>query len=173
MEHTDNSIMPLQVLSETIVSLDKCSNKLIKVMEEQIDAIIASNPSRIEALSDIHSELTLEYKQQEKAFIRELSELLEAENLGKEQPRMRLMDLKNHYPEYASEIDGWHTLLTKNTQLLQNKHKQIIQLLEFAMEQNARLMHSMYSEHSTKNSRYSANGNRSPISTGVAVNQEV
>lgn len=173
MENAKELIPLLQPLSKTIELLDNSSRKLIRIMEQQIDAIIGSDTEKIETLSDEHSSLTWHYKEQEKKFVQELSNLLIAGEGEEEHEGIRLLNLKLIFPECKAQIESWHKMLTNNADLLQSKHNQIMQLLEFAMAQNARLMHSMYSKHNEKNSHYGANGNRTDISTGVAVNQEV
>ncbi len=173
MQQTKENIAPLQSLLETIELLDQSSQKLIEVMEEQVDAIIGSDTEKIESLSDRHATLTWQYKGYEKKFISELSSALNSGKSEDGHQGLRLLNLKLKFPESEEQIDKWHKMLTSNASKLQSKHQQVMELLEFAMEQNARLMHSMYSQHSEKDSHYGANGNRSAISTGIAVNQEV
>src|SRR5690554_4024694 len=132
-------------LKGLIELMNNSSQKLIGIMEEQIDAIIGADAYKIEALSEVYSSESWNYKNYEDDFIHSLNEILHAGN--PEENRPRLIDLKNHFPEMEDDIEKWHNQLSGNAQKLQNKHAQIIQLLEFAMKQNARLMHALYNKH--------------------------
>lgn len=160
----------LEQIAESVELLHNCSKQIIQVMEDQIDAIIASNAVKIEELSDVHGNLSKRFKIHEQEFVGELSALLAA--AGSTAP-IRLLSLKELFPESVFDIDDWHRKLTADTKELQRKHNQILQLLEFAMSQNARMMHSMYSVHNSKNTHYAPTGKQSGITTGVALNQEV
>lgn len=162
----------LERLSDTVELLDNSSRQLVKIMEDQIDAIIASDTQRIESLTDVHTTLSWHYKKNEQEFISELGELMKKRGAD-QADNLRLVKLKEFFPSWAEKIDKWHAALTDNTVRLQQKHNQVIELLEFAMKQNARLMHAMYSQHNEKNTRYVASGKQSDIVTGVAVNQEI
>lgn len=141
-------------------------------MEDQIDAVIASDTQKIESLTDVHTSLSWHYKKNEREFIKDLAGILEKVSNG-ESKTTRLLNLKSYFPNWSDDIDRWHKVLSDNAKVLQQKHNQVIELLEFAMKQNARMMHSMYSQHNEKNSRYISNGKRSDIVTGVAINQEI
>ena len=160
----------LQTISESVELLDSCSKQIIKAMEGQIDAIIASDAIKIERLSEVHGALSKQFKIHEHEFIGELTALLSA---SKSPDPVRLLSLKKVFPESAGMIDEWHKMLTSNTKELQRKHNQILQLLEFAMSQNARMMQSMYSVHNEKNTLYAPTGKQTSVSTGVAINQEI
>ncbi|MBO6586826.1 MAG: flagellar export chaperone FlgN [Gracilimonas sp.] len=160
----------LEQIAESVDLLHNCSKQIIKVMEDQIDAIIASNALRIEELSEVHGNLSKRFKIHEQEFISELSALLATS--GSTAP-VRLVSLKEVFPESVSDIENWHKTLTADTKELQRKHNQILQLLEFAMSQNARMMQSMYSVHNSKNTHYAPTGQQKGITTGVALNQEI
>jgi hypothetical protein len=160
----------LEQIAESVELLHNCSKQIIKVMEEQIDAIIASNAVRIEDISDVHGNLSKRFKIHEQEFISELSALLAAS--GSTAP-VRLVSLKEVFPGAVNDIENWHKTLTGDTKELQRKHNQILQLLEFAMSQNARMMQSMYSLHNSKNTHYAPTGQQKGITTGVALNQEI
>ncbi|MCG8372570.1 MAG: flagellar export chaperone FlgN [Balneolales bacterium] len=160
----------IQTLAEKVESLHESSKKMIEVMECQIEAIIASNSQKIEELSGIHATLTMKYSDQEREFIEELQALLSDK---KSEKGIRLIDLKELFPESALHIDNWQKLLNYNLNKLQRKHNQIVELLEFAMSSNAKMMHALYSKHNEKNTLYNAAGSRSNISPGVAVNHEI
>jgi hypothetical protein len=169
MQNKADTKIPLQKIAETVQLLHTSSTQLIKIMNRQIDAIIASNTIEIEELSDTHAAVSKQFKAYETAFITELSKIF----ADTEPKAFRLLDLKKVAPAWAMEIEAWHKTLSDNTKTLQRKHEQVMQLLEFAMSQNANLMQSMYSLHNEKNAHYGANGNRTGIMPGVAVNQEV
>ena len=160
----------LEQIADSVELLHNCSRQIVKVMEDQIDAIIASNAIGIEELSEVHGNLSKRFKIHEQEFIGELSALLAAS--GSTAP-VRLLSLKELFPDSISDIEKWHKMLTADTKELQRKHNQILQLLEFAMSQNARMMHSMYSAHNAKNTHYAPTGKQSGITTGVALNQEI
>ncbi|MTI86458.1 MAG: hypothetical protein FH748_00665 [Balneolaceae bacterium] len=171
MNNTKDKNSSLQDIAEIVELLDNSSKQIIGIMEKQIDAVIASDASRIEELSEVHTSLSERYREHEKQFIEELSALFDEKE--QEEEGVRLVALKNLFPNWATEIDKWHRKLTNNTKQLQRKHNQILQLLEFAMNRNAKMMHSLYSIHDEKNAHYVSDGKRSGISTGVAVNQEI
>jgi hypothetical protein len=159
----------LKGLATCIERLHDSSAKMLKLMEGQVDAIIASDAFKIEKLSEEHDELSVRYKIHEDEFIATLSEVVGEVNPGS---AVRLSELKKLFPECAETIDTWQTLLYQNTQQLQKKNEQILELLEFALSRNAKLMRSLYSLHHEKNTRYAANGDTQGIMPGVAVNQE-
>lgn len=159
----------MRLIAEKVTLLHKSSTKMIEVMENQIDAIIASNTAKIEELASMHASLTVKYTENENEFIQELSNILASE---KEQSGIKLVDLKAMFPQFATQIENWQLLLHRNVTKLQEKHRQIIELLEFAMSSNAKMMETLYSKHNEKNAHYSATGARSGMMPGVAINQE-
>lgn len=161
----------LRPLSETIELLDDSSGQILQVMEQQIHAIITSDLDKIDALSELHSSLTVGYNMVEKEFVNEIKKLL-SQN-GRKDMEIRLSALRDIFPDSEAAINDWHERLSANANRLQQKHNQILELLEFAMSNNAKTMHSLYSAHSDKNTHYVSNGKRSGIQTGMAVNQEI
>lgn len=172
MEHSKENMSSLQRLADAVDLLDYSSKQLMSLMEEQIEAIIASDTQKIEALTDVHTSLSWHYKKNEKEFINDLSKLLQEITDDENQP-VRLLNLRAYYSSWTSQIDSWHQVLSENARKLKQKHKQVTELLEFAMKQNAGMMHNLYSQHNEKNTRYISNGSRSDIATGVAINQEI
>lgn len=168
--YTTTDTISLKEIQESVGTLHQCSQEIIQVMEDQIDAIIASNPDKIEQLSETHSTLSSQFKVYEENFVTRLTALL---GKGKEANKLRLLKLKELFPDWKEQIEDWHQKLERNTKELQRKHNQILQLLEFAMNQNARLMHSMYDAHNEKNVHYGATGKPAGIPSGIAINQEV
>lgn len=159
----------IQKISEKVELLHQSSSKMIEVMERQIDAIIHSNSQKIEELANLHASLTVRYTENEQEFIDELSAILSTK---KNKKGIKLVALKELFPEYKSQIDYWQTLLQDNVSKLQRKHQQIVELLEFAMSSNARMLETLYSKSSEKNLHYSASGNASSVMPGLAVNQK-
>lgn len=165
---TDNPAQ-LGELTDIVSSLNKTSEQIIYVMEEQIQAVISSSPNKIEELTDRQATMQSEYKKYERDFIMQLEKYLESTGNG---DRPRLQDLKQKFPEQTTMIDHWKVTLSQNAKNLQRKNKQLVDLLEFALNRNTRMMHSIYTLFNQKNSRYNLNGQKSNIASGVAVNQE-
>lgn len=169
METQTSSPAQLQDMNTLVSALYQTSEQLIYVMEEQIQAIISSSPEKIEELTEKQTAIQSEYKKQERAFIVELERNVEDTKEG-EIPK--LGDLKTKFPEQEQQIDRWKATLSQNARNLQRKNKQLVDLLEFALNRNTRLMHSFYTLFNDKNSHYSPTGQKSNIASGVAVNQE-
>ena len=55
------------------------------------------------------------------------------------------------FPDFSNEIEYWQNILQDNVMKLQRKHRQIIELLEFAMSSNAKMLETLYSKGSEKN----------------------
>lgn len=162
--------MPLKTLSQTVNVLDMTFDRLMTVMDKQVQAIISSEAKKIEELTEEQSSLQGEYKQNERAFIEELEHAV-SDVLGPEkQPSLRM--LKKMFPEAIAIIDRWQKQLTENANRLKQKHNQVVQLLEFALVRNANMMHSIYSLHNEKNSHYSQNGDKAGVVSGVAINHK-
>ena len=159
----------LKRLALKIENLHNSSTEMLQLMDDQVDAIIASDALKIEKLSATHDTLSVRYKLHEDEFIAELTKILGGVMPGK---KVKLVELKTMFPESAEMIDNWQNLLSDNTAKLQKKNEQILELLEFALSRNAKLMRSLYSLHHEKNTHYAANGNKAGLMTGVAVNQE-
>lgn len=169
MQTQTSSPAQLQDMNTIVSALYQTSEQLIYVMEEQIQAIISSSPEKIEELTEKQTAIQSEYKKQERAFIVELERNVEDTNDG-EIPK--LGDLKVKFPDQEQQIDRWKVTLSQNARNLQRKNKQLVDLLEFALNRNTRLMHSFYTLFNDKNSHYSPTGQKSNIASGVAVNQE-
>lgn len=159
----------LRDMDKIVLNLREISEQLIYVMEEQIQAIISSSPDKIEELTDRHTAIQSEYKKQEQAFIVELERNVEEPENG-ELPR--LSDLVERFPDKEQKINSWKAILSQNAKNLKRKNKQLVDLLDFALNRNTRLMHSFYTLFNNKNSHYSPTGQKSQIASGVAVNQE-
>lgn len=161
----------LQELHTIVESLRTTSEQIIYVMDEQIQAVISSSPEKIEELTERQSEMQSRYKKFEREFILQLEKHVnERGGDGKEIPR--LSDLKDKFPAQQAEIERWKVMLSQNTQNLQRKNRQLVDLLEFALNRNTRLMHSFYTLFNRKNSHYNPSGQTANIASGVAVNQE-
>lgn len=169
MSINQNQNFPINKLAEHIDALNKAFDALLHVMEQQIDAIIKGDTEMVEELTEKHSGISSEFKKCEKGFLTELENIMK--NHRKEP--VSLTGLKNMYPESASVIEVWRESLSAISNKLQNKHLQVVQLLEFAMMQNATMMRSIYSMHNQKTSHYNPAGVKQNFASGMAVNQEV
>jgi len=159
----------LQDMDNIVHNLHEVSEQLIYLMEEQIQAIISSSPEKIEEITERHTAIQSEYKKHERAFIVELERNVEEPQNGG-LPRLR--DLMVKFPDEEHKIKSWKAKLSQNARNLQRKNKQLVDLLEFALNRNTHLMHSFYTLFNNKNSHYSPTGQKSQIASGVAVNQE-
>ena len=159
----------IRVISEKVEQLHQSSNKMIEVMERQIDAIVHSNTQQIEELANLHATLTVRYTENEQEFIQELSTIITASD---EKKGIKLLALKEIFPDFKGEIEYWQTLLQDNVTKLQRKHHQIMELLDFAMSSNAKMLETLYAKGSEKSTHYSAKGSRSTIMPGIAINQK-
>jgi len=159
----------LRDMDDIVLNLHEISEQLIYVMEEQIQAIISSSPEKIEELTERQTAIQSEYKKNERAFIVELERNVEEPQNG---DLPRLGDLVRRFPAEEQKINRWKATLSQNARNLQRKNKQLVDLLEFALNRNTRLMHSFYTLFNKKNSHYSPTGQKSHIASGVAVNQE-
>lgn len=159
----------LRDMDNIVLDLHETSEQLIYVMDEQIQAIISSSPEKIEELTERQTAIQSEYKKYERAFIVELERNVEESDNG---GLPKLGDLVMKFPDEEQTINHWKTTLSQNTRNLQRKNKQLVDLLEFALNRNTRLMHSFYTLFNNKNSHYSPTGQKSHIASGVAVNQE-
>lgn len=160
----------LTQLAIKIENLHNSSTEMLKLMEDQIDAIISSNIIKIEKLSSMHDSLSVKYKIHEDEFINELKKIVGVLNANS---KVRLLELKEIFPESSEMIENWQKLLSQNTKKLQQKNEQILEILEFALSRSSKLMRSLYSLHHEKNTHYIANGSKIDTMTGVAINQEI
>lgn len=159
----------LRDMDNIVMDLHETSEQLIYVMEEQIQAIISSSPEKIEELTEKQTAIQGEYKKYERAFIVELERNVEENDKG---GLPKLGDLVMRFPGEEQVINQWKASLSQNARNLQRKNKQLVDLLEFALNRNTRLMHSFYTLFNKKNSHYSPTGQKSNVASGVAVNQE-
>lgn len=168
METQTTNIGSIQKLEKIVQDMSHISEQIIYVMEEQIQAIISSTPEKIEELTEKQSDMQSEYKKHERAFMQELQNILSDSDSDNS-----LTELKNMFPAQKEQIEVWKVKLSQNTKRLQNKNKQLVELLQFALARNASLMHSYYSLFNKKNSHYNTSGQKADVQSGVAVNQEV
>ncbi|TVQ66301.1 MAG: hypothetical protein EA360_06675 [Balneolaceae bacterium] len=169
MSNPEQSKQVLNKLSMYVDLLNDTFVQLHDTMEGQIEAIVSANPQRIEELTEEHSTLSFRYKQLEKDFVLELRDQL------KEEPDLpiRLVSLKTVHPALSEKIDHWRTMLTENTNRLQQKHEHVVRLLEFALLRNSNMMRTIYSVHNSKTSHYTLDGQKENSSSGMAINQEI
>ncbi len=162
---------PLKKFAQIIGTLDTISFKLIEVMDQQIDAVVASDTDRIKQLAEQHIDLKGVFRQQEQLFVKELRGQLVGK--GIEADDIKLDALKQSFPDSAALIDQWKAGIQKNAMQLKKMHQQLSELLEFALSRNTEMMRSIYSIYNRKNTHYSATGGTNELSSGMAVNQEV
>ena len=165
----NNMPKEIQAISEKVELLHESSSRMIDVMERQIDAIISSNTNQIEELANLHSTLTIRYTENEQEFIEELSAILSS---SQETKGLKLIALKELFPAYTKQIEYWQTLLQENVARLQQKHNQVVELLEFAMNNNARMLDKLYSKSSEKNKHYGPTGSTHSMMPGMALNHK-
>ncbi|MCC5913841.1 MAG: flagellar export chaperone FlgN [Balneolaceae bacterium] len=171
-EQTDTiNDLALSRISQSVEGLNRTSQELFMVMDEQIQAIVSADAERVEKLSEEHSILHGRFKEHEREFVKELEKSLD--KIMDDKRKIRLAALKEIYPESATKIEQWKMVLSENTRRLQKKHNQVVDLLEFALARNAKLMHSIYSLGDSKNTHYSPTGGKSEVASGVAVNHQV
>lgn len=162
---------PIQQLHSIVHNLDQTSEQLIYVMEEQIQAIISSSPEKIEQLTEKQSDIQGEYKKFERAFLEVLQTNFSNQSIP--ETGITLTELKKQFPDEEEQIESWKVKLSQITKRLQKKNEQLAELLEFALNRNATLMHSFYSLFNNKNSHYNTSGEKSAVRSGVAINQEI
>ncbi len=156
---------------QIIDRLGMLSDDLMEVIDKQIEAVVSSNEEDIVEYVEKYTHLRGVFKEQEHKFIDHLQMMLNdaAEVDGVE---IRLEYLKEVYPEATDTIAGWQITLEKQMETLKEKHQELNNLLEFAVDKNMQLMHSIYSLHNKKNTRYGAGGSKEEISSGIALNKE-
>ncbi len=160
----------LKDFEQIIERLGSLSGDLMEVLEKQIEAVVASNEEDIEQHVEQYTRLRGMFREEEHKFMDQLQVLLN--NAGVQRVEIRLEYLKEAYPEVADTITKWQITLEEQMEKLKQKHQKLNNLLEFAVEKNMQLMHSIYSLHDKKNTRYSAGGSKEEISSGIALNKE-
>lgn len=152
-----------------VEQLQYLSDQLIELIDNQADAVVASDQEQIEQNAERYTDLMGAFKQQEKDFIKNLRALAGSAQENEANPKLE--DLKKLYPESSETITGWKKSLGSKTRKLRHKHQKLNTLLEFALERNAEFMRSIYRLHQ-KNTHYSAGGNKEEFSSGIAINKE-
>lgn len=150
--------------------LGSLSGDLMEVIDKQIEAVVSSNQEDIEQYVEEYTQLRGVFKEQEHKFMNHLQTMLN--NAGVSSVEIRLEYLKEAYPESSDTITDWQVTLENKMEALKEKHEKLNEMLEFAVEKNMQLMHSIYSLHNKKNTRYGAGGNKEEISSGIALNKE-
>ena len=166
MESTD----PLSELEQKVGRLEGLSDDLITVVDHQIDAVVNSKTEQIEEYVQQYTSLRGVFRDEEQEFINQLRMTLNKGGANKAE--VRLESLKECYPQQKDLIADWQDVLEKQMDILKKKQEKLDGLLEFAVEKNMQLMHSIYSMHNKKNTRYSSGGTKEEISSGIALNKE-
>lgn len=155
---------------QIIERLGSLSDDLMEVIDKQIEAVVSSNEEDIEQHVEEYTHLRGVFKEQEHKFMNHLQTMLN--NAGVSSVEVRLEHLKEVYPESSDTITDWQMTLEKQMETLKERHQKLNKLLEFAVEKNMQLMHSIYSLHNKKNTRYGESGSKEEISSGIALNKE-
>jgi hypothetical protein len=160
----------LSEFGKIVDRLHDLSEKLIVIIDKQIESVMSSEPEDIEEYVKDYSDLRGIFKDEEHKFINHLQRMIN--NADVENIEIRLKDLKKVYPDSEKKITDWQKSLESQMQKLQEKHQKLNELLEFAVERNSNLMHSIYQLQNEKNTRYGAQGNKEEISSGIALNKQ-
>lgn len=161
---------PLQDVKAVVENLQELSEKLMTVMDKQTEAVVVANEKHMEKNAERYTTLKAAFKEQEKKFVVMLREMIppkegEVEGIG-------LQQLKKKFPQSKFIIDSWRNALGKQARKLKRKHERLNELIEFALNRNVELMHSIYTLHNQTNTHYSSGGSTEEISSGVAINKE-
>lgn len=159
-----------QEMGSIIEELEHVAEKMLAVMDKQINAIIDAENEDIEKYTEEYSDLRGRFNEQEENFVNQLHRMLDLPS-GSEQ-EIRMDQLKKLFPNAASTIDDWKQLIEEQALKLKKKHNRVVDLLDFALNRNASLMHAIYSLNNRKNTHYSPGGRKEDISSGMAVNKE-
>lgn len=146
------------------------SEKLTGVIDKQIDAVVSPEQGNIDQHVEEYTNLRGDFKEQEHLFIDHLQMLLHSADMG--DVEIRIEKLKEAYPPWKQKVDAWRQKLEKKMSYLKKRHVKLNELLEFAVDRNMKLMHSIYSLHNQKNTRYGSSGDKEEISSGIALNKE-
>ncbi len=169
MQHLESAELPIHSLSAKVRNIDKASRELSTVMSEQLDAVVASDATMVLQLTEKNASAQQYFHKAEQELIAELHTLTTGADDNEE--RITLESLKTRFPEYTAYITEWQNLITGNVKRLQQQQDHLVQLLEFAQEQNGLLMRSVYNLQNGKNMHYRPNGETSSVQSGIAVNQ--
>lgn len=166
-EKLDPSIQPVFRAAE---SLKITSRQMLKVMDQQIEAVVSSDLDRLEQLTELNSTLMGTFRKEEKRFVEELTR--RTSSPAESQYEIRIDELKKVNPGSKKLIDNWRRGLKEVMEKLKQKHLQLTELLEFAQGQNRRLMQTIYQISDANNISYGPDGESSSASPGTAVNRE-
>ncbi|MDG5766720.1 flagellar export chaperone FlgN [Balneolales bacterium ANBcel1] len=170
MTQEQSGRFPIHTMSDRVRALDKVCRELSSVMTEQLKAVVTSDAERVMQLTERNAEVQLDFQEAEQAFINEMQNL--AFRPAKDEGPVTLERLKQMYPGYGGFIDDWKKQITANLDKLQKQQEQLVQLIEFAQQQNSDLMRSVYHARNGKNVHYHHNGRTSDVQSGIAVNQK-
>lgn len=170
MQASNSSRDSFQKMAQIIKDLQYLAQRMLTVMDEQIEAIVANNETNIEKHTEKYTDLRGAFNNKEKDFEDHLHKLLEKAEQSPAQ--VRLSELKELFPDAQSVIDSWQKQLRKQSRDLKKKHERVVSLLDFALNRNIELMYSIYSLSNRMNTRYGSGGQKEEISSGIAVNKE-
>jgi hypothetical protein len=166
-----NSSDLLESLSETVDQLDEIFHDHFDLLQDQTNAVIHSDVDRVIELTEKHMQLQKEYKNRENDFVEELKCCLNPRLTDSAEVNLEM--LKDVYPEKSSWIDEVRMKLSEHTSNLAERQQQLVDLLEFALVQNSKLMYSIFNNSNRKRMHYGSGGDVNSAQSGVAVNREV
>jgi len=170
MQNHSQSTFPINDLSRKARLLDHASQHLLEVMDEQVNAVIASEADKLVRCTEKNVSAQQTFMNAEKAFINSL--VTSIPGASRNDSRVSLELLRESYPDHAEDIVKWKDQISQNIDKLQRKQKQLVELLDFAQQQNKSLMQTLYGVEDAKNVHYSQKGVKSGMMSGMAVNQE-
>lgn len=170
MQNHSQSTFSINELSRKASLLDHASQHLLDVMDEQVNAVVSSEADKIVQCTEKNVSAQQSFMNAEKAFMNELAGSMPES--GQTDRRVSLELLMEAYPEHTGDIIKWKQKISHNIEKLQRKQKELVDLLDFAQQQNKSLMQSLYGVQDAKNTHYSQQGVKTGVMSGMAVNQE-
>lgn len=160
----------LEEFESTIIELKQVVRRMIEVVEDQTDAIIAGDDEKIEEQVESYSSLNTEYGELEQEFISQLEYLIPDADI--EDHNLKMRELSRLYPEYADMINRWRSTLGALLKKLERKHEGLNNLLEFALRRNVDFMEELFRLNNQSSIHYGSEGDKTEISSGIALNKE-
>ncbi|MEX0680364.1 MAG: hypothetical protein WD097_03210 [Balneolales bacterium] len=170
MPQKNIAVFPFKILSDSVRAMDSASLRLLDVMKDQLDAIIASDAEQIMHLTEKIASAQQYLHKMEDAFIEELNRCMAGFPHGGK--RITLEFLKTVYPDYSGYINEWQLRIAGNVSRLQQLQDRLLQLLQFARIQNSAMMRSVYTMGNANNIHYRQDGEKAGMISGIAVNHE-
>lgn len=164
---------PLNPLFEAARVLHQALLRMHELIDEQIEAVKTGDAERIGLLVDSWGAAKIRYEQLQDRLINQIGRAASASRaFASDRPPVRMKELAGLYPEWAGDITHWGSILERSIQELSGKHRQLVILLEFAVEQNNLLMRNIYRLRTRESSHYLPDGTPGEVMPGSAVNHE-